>query len=146
MNKKELNKFIIIGVLSLLLGILFGAISGIKEINNTNEKTEMVELEKSTTGLTAEPTSIKSVNGKYFIINKLLYSSTMVENNTSNDLSYITFNIIIYYKNGNVISKNSYTTTPVPSNSITYVTLEPIKVYDGEIEQVVIQMENAVKY
>ena len=70
----------------------------------------------------------------------------MVENNTSNDLSYITFNIIIYYKNGNVISKNSYTTTPVPSNSITYVTLEPIKVYDGEIEQVVIQMENAVKY
>lgn len=145
MNKKELNKFIIIGVLSLLLGILFGAISGIKEINNTNEKTEIVELEKSTTELTEEPASIKSVNGKYFIINKLLYPSTMVENNTSNDLSYITFNLIIYYKNGNVLSKNSYTTTPIPSNSITYVTLEPIKV-SGEIEKVEMQMENAVEY
>ena len=69
----------------------------------------------------------------------------MVENNTSNDLSYITFNLIIYYKNGNVLSKNSYTTTPIPSNSITYVTLEPIKV-SGEIEKVEMQMENAVEY
>ena len=38
MNKKELNLFIIIGVLSLLLGLLFGAMSGIKTVKNTNEK------------------------------------------------------------------------------------------------------------
>ena len=34
MNKKELNKFIIIGVLSLILGSLFGIMSGIKSTNN----------------------------------------------------------------------------------------------------------------
>ena len=69
----------------------------------------------------------------------------MINNNTNNDLSYITFNIIIYYKNGNITSKNSYTTTPIPSNTTTYVTLEPIKV-SGEIEKVEMQMENAVEY
>ena len=139
MNKKELNKFIIIGVLSLILGSLFGIMSGIKSTNNnTNEKSEVLELEKNE--LTEEPVSIKSVNGKYFVIDKLLYPSTMINNNTSNDLSYITFNIIIYYKNGNITSKNSYTTTPIPSNTTTYVTLEPIKV-SGEIEKVEMQME-----
>ena len=145
MNKKELNKFIIIGVLSLLLGLLFGAMSGIKTVKNTNEKSAMIEVEKSTNELTEEPVSIKSVNGKYFIIDKILYPSTMINNNTNNDLSYITFNIIIYYKNGNITSKNSYTTTPIPSNTTTYVTLEPIKVF-GEIEKVEMQMENAVEY
>ena len=143
MNKKELNKFIIIGVLSLILGSLFGIMSGIKSTNNTNEKSEVIELEKSE--LAEEPVSIKSANGKYFVIDKLLYPSTMINNNTSNDLSYITFNIIIYYKNGNITSKNSYTTTPIPSNTTTYVTLEPIKV-SGEIEKVEMQMENAVEY
>ena len=145
MNKKELNKFIIIGVLSLLLGLLFGAMSGIKSTNNTNEKSEVIELEKNE--LTEEPVSIKSVNGKYFVIDKLLYPSTMINNNTNNDLSYITFNIIIYYKNGNITSNNSYTTTPIPSNTTTYVTLEPIKISgSGEIEKVEMQMENAVEY
>ena len=144
MNKKELNKFIIIGVLSLILGSLFGIMSGIKSTNNnTNEKSEVIELEKNE--LPEEPVSIKSVNGKYFVIDKLLYPSTMINNNTSNDLSYITFNIIIYYKNGNITSKNSYTTTPIPSNTTTYITLEPIKV-SGEIEKVEMQMENAVEY
>ena len=140
MNKKELNKFIIIGVLSLILGSLFGIMSGIKTVKNTNEKSAMIEVEKSTNELTEEPVSIKSVNGKYFVIDKLLYPSTMINNNTNNDLSYITFNIIIYYKNGNITSKNSYTTTPIPSNITTYVTLEPIKV-SGEIEKVEMQME-----
>ena len=140
MNKKELNKFIIIGVLSLLLGLLFGAMSGIKTVKNTNEKSVMMEVEKYTNELTEEPISIKSVNGKYFVIDKLLYPSTMINNNTNNDLSYITFNIIIYYKNGNITSKNSYTTTPIPSNTTTYITLEPIKV-SGEIEKVEMQME-----
>ena len=145
MNKKELNKFIIIGVLSLILGSLFGIMSGIKSTNNTNEKSEVLELEKNE--LPEEPVSIKSVNGKYFIIDKILYPSTMINNNTSNDLSYITFNIIIYYKNGNITSKNSYTTTPIPSNTTTYVTLEPIKISgSGEIEKVEMQMENAVEY
>ena len=145
MNKKELNKFIIIGVLSLILGSLFGIMSGIKSTNNTNEKSEVIELEKNE--LTEEPVSIKSVNGKYFIIDKILYPSTMINNNTNNDLSYITFNIIIYYKNGNITSKNSYTTTPIPSNTTTYVTLEPIKISgSGEIEKVEMQMENAVEY
>ena len=145
MNKKELNKFIIIGVLSLLLGLLFGIMSGIKSTNNTNEKSEVIELEKNE--LTEEPVSIKSVNGKYFVIDKLLYPSTMINNNTNNDLSYITFNIIIYYKNGNITSNNSYTTTPIPSNTTTYVTLEPIKISgSGEIEKVEMQMENAVEY
>ena len=145
MNKKELNKFIIIGVLSLILGSLFGIMSGIKSTNNTNEKSEVIELEKNE--LTEEQISIKSVNGKYFVIDKLLYPSTMINNNTSNDLSYITFNIIIYYKNGNITSKNSYTTTPIPSNTTTYVTLEPIKISgSGEIEKVEMQMENAVEY
>lgn len=145
MNKKELNKFIIIGVLSLILGSLFGIMSGIKSTNNTNEKSEVLELEKNE--LTEEPISIKSVNGKYFIIDKILYPSTMINNNTNNDLSYITFNIIIYYKNGNITSKNSYTTTPIPSNTTTYVTLEPIKISgSGEIEKVEMQMENAVEY
>ena len=145
MNKKELNKFIIIGVLSLILGSLFGIMSGIKSTNNTNEKSEVIELEKNE--LPEEPVSIKSVNGKYFVIDKLLYPSTMINNNTSNDLSYITFNIIIYYKNGNITSKNSYTTTPIPSNTTTYVTLEPIKISgSGEIEKVEMQMENAVEY
>ena len=146
MNKKELNKFIIIGVLSLILGSLFGIMSGIKSTNNnTNEKSEVIELEKNE--LPEEPVSIKSVNGKYFIIDKILYPSTMINNNTSNDLSYITFNIIIYYKNGNITSKNSYTTTPIPSNTTTYVTLEPIKISgSGEIEKVEMQMENAVEY
>lgn len=136
MNKKELNKFIIIGVLSLLLGALFGAMSGIRETStNTNEK--------STTELTEEPVSIKSANGKYFIIDRLLYSSTMINNNTESDLSYITFNIIIYYKNGNVISNNSCTTTPIPSNTTTHVALEPIRISgSSEIEKVEIQMEN----
>ena len=146
MNKKELNKFIIIGVLSLILGSLFGRMSGIKSTNNnTNEKSEVLEVEKNE--LTEEPISIKSVNGKYFVIDKLLYPSTMINNNTNNDLSYITFNIIIYYKNGNITSKNSYTTTPIPSNTTTYVTLEPIKISgSGEIEKVEMQMENAVEY
>ena len=145
MNKKELNKFIIIGVLSLILGSLFGIMSGIKSTNNTNEKSEVLELEKNE--LTEEPISIKSVNGKYFVIDKLLYPSTMINNTSANDLSYITFNIIIYYKNGNITSKNSYTTTPIPSNTTTYVTLEPIKISgSGEIEKVEIQMENAVEY
>lgn len=146
MNKKELNKFIIIGVLSLILGSLFGIMSGIKSTNNnTNEKSEVIELEKNE--LPEEPVSIKSVNGKYFVIDKLLYPSTMINNNTNNDLSYITFNIIIYYKNGNITSKNSYTTTPIPSNTTTYVTLEPIKISgSGEIEKVEMQMENAVEY
>ena len=146
MNKKELNKFIIIGVLSLILGSLFGIMFGIKSTNNnTNEKSEVIELEKNE--LTEEPISIKSVNGKYFVIDKLLYPSTMINNNTSNDLSYITFNIIIYYKNGNITSNNSYTTTPIPSNTTTYVTLEPIKISgSGEIEKVEMQMENAVEY
>ena len=146
MNKKELNKFIIIGVLSLILGSLFGIMSGIKSTNNnTNEKSEVIELEKNE--LPEEPVSIKSVNGKYFVIDKLLYPSTMINNNTSNDLSYITFNIIIYYKNGNITSNNSYTTTPIPSNTTTYVTLEPIKISgSGEIEKVEMQMENAVEY
>ena len=145
MNKKELNKFIIIGVLSLILGSLFGIMSGIKSTNNTNEKSEVLELEKNE--LTEEPISIKSVNGKYFIIDKILYPSTMINNNTNNDLSYITFNIIIYYKNGNITSNNSYTTTPIPSNTTTYVTLEPIKISgSGEIEKVEMQMENAVEY
>lgn len=63
-----------------------------------------------------------------------------INNNSVNDLSYITFNIIIYYKNGNITSNNSYTTTPIPSNSTTYTTLKPIKVSD-EIEKVEIQME-----
>ena len=146
MNKKELNKFIIIGVLSLILGSLFGIMSGIKSTNNnTNEKSEVIELEKNE--LTKEPISIKSVNGKYFVIDKLLYPSTMINNNTNNDLSYITFNIIIYYKNGNITSNNSYTTTPIPSNTTTYVTLEPIKISgSGEIEKVEMQMENAVEY
>ena len=147
MNKKELNKFIIIGVLSLILGSLFGIMSGIKSTNNnnTNENSEVLELEKNE--LTEEPISIKSVNGKYFVIDKLLYPSTMINNNTNNDLSYITFNIIIYYKNGNITSKNSYTTTPIPSNTTTYVTLEPIKISgSGEIEKVEMQMENAVEY
>lgn len=145
MNKKELNKFIIIGVLSLILGSLFGIMSGIKSTNNTNEKSEVIELEKNE--LTEEPVSIKSVNGKYFVIDKLLYPSTMINNNTNNDLSYITFNIIIYYKNGNITSNNSYTTTPIPSNTTTYVTLEPIKISgSGEIEKVEMQMENAVEY
>ena len=143
MNKKELNKFIIIGVLSLILGSLFGIMSGIKSTNNTHEKYDVIELEKNE--LPEEPVSIKSVNGKYFIIDKILYPSTMINNNTNNDLSYITFNIIIYYKNGNITSKNSYTTTPIPSNTTTYVTLEPIKV-SGEIEKVEMQMENAVEY
>lgn len=147
MNKKELNLFIIIGVLSLLLGLLFGAMSSIKTVKNTNEKSAMIEVEKSTNELTEEPVSIKSVNGKYFVIDKLLYPSTMINNNTSNDLSYITFNIIIYYKNGNITSKNSYTTTPIPSNTTTYVILEPIKISgSGEIEKVEMQMENAVEY
>ena len=147
MNKKELNLFIIIGVLSLLLGLLFGAMSGIKTVKNANEKSAMIEVEKSTNELTEEPVSIKSVNGKYFVIDKLLYPSTMINNNTSNDLSYITFNIIIYYKNGNITSNNSYTTTPIPSNTTTYVTLEPIKISgSGEIEKVEMQMENAVEY
>ena len=147
MNKKELNKFIIIGVLSLILGSLFGAMSGIKTVKNTNEKSAMIEVEKSTNELTEEPVSIKSVNGKYFVIDKLLYPSTMINNNTNNDLSYITFNIIIYYKNGNITSNNSYTTTPIPSNTTTYVTLEPIKISgSGEIEQVEMQMENVVEY
>ena len=147
MNKKELNKFIIIGVLSLILGSLFGIMSGIKSTNNTNEKSAMIEVEKSTNELTEEPVSIKSVNGKYFVIDKLLYPSTMINNNTNNDLSYITFNIIIYYKNGNITSNNSYTTTPIPSNTTTYVTLEPIKISgSGEIEKVEMQMENAVEY
>ena len=145
MNKKELNKFIIIGVLSLILGSLFGIMSGIKSTNNTNEKSEVIELEKNE--LTEEPVSIKSVNGKYFVIDKLLYPSTMINNNTNNDLSYITFNIIIYYKNGNITSNTSYTTTPIPSNTTTYVTLEPIKISgSGEIEKVEMQMENAVEY
>ena len=145
MNKKELNKFIIIGVLSLILGSLFGIMSGIKSTNNTNEKSEVIELEKNE--LPEEPVSIKSVNGKYFIIDKILYPSTMINNNTNNDLSYITFNIIIYYKNGNITSKNSYTTTPIPSNTTTYATLEPIKISgSGEIEKVEMQMENAVEY
>ena len=145
MNKKELNKFIIIGVLSLILGSLFGIMSGIKSTNNTNEKSEVMELEKNE--LPEEPVSIKSVNGKYFIIDKILYPSTMINNNTNNDLSYITFNIIIYYKNGNITSNNSYTTTPIPSNTTTYVTLEPIKISgSGEIEKVEMQMENAVEY
>ena len=146
MNKKELNKFIIIGVLSLILGSLFGIMSGIKSTNNnTNEKSEVIELEKNE--LPEEPVSIKSVNGKYFIIDKILYPSTMINNNTNNDLSYITFNIIIYYKNGNITSNNSYTTTPIPSNTTTYVTLEPIKISgSGEIEKVEMQMENAVEY
>ena len=145
MNKKELNKFIIIGVLSLILGSLFGIMSGIKSTNNTNEKSEVIELEKNE--LPEEPVSIKSVNGKYFVIDKLLYPSTMINNNTNNDLSYITFNIIIYYKNGNITSNNSYTTTPIPSNTTTYVTLEPIKISgSGEIEKVEMQMENAVEY
>ena len=146
MNKKEVNKFIIIGVLSLILGSLFGIMSGIKSTNNnTNEKSEVIELEKNE--LPEEPVSIKSVNGKYFVIDKLLYPSTMINNNTNNDLSYITFNIIIYYKNGNITSKNSYTTTPIPSNTTTYVTLEPIKISgSGEIEKVEMQMENAVEY
>ena len=146
MNKKELNKFIIIGVLSLILGSLFGIMSGIKSTNNnTNEKSEVIELEKNE--LIEEPISIKSVNGKYFIIDKILYPSTMINNNTNNDLSYITFNIIIYYKNGNITSKNSYTTTPIPSNTTTYVTLEPVKISgSGEIEKVEMQMENAVEY
>lgn len=144
MNKKELNKFIIIGVLSLILGSLFGIMSGIKS-NNTNEKSEVIELEKNE--LTEEPVSIKSVNGKYFVIDKLLYPSTMINNTSANDLSYITFNIIIYYKNGNITSKNSYTTTPIPSNTTTYVTLEPIKISgSGEIEKVEMQMENVVEY
>ena len=147
MNKKELNLFIIIGVLSLLLGLLFGAMSGIITVKNTNEKSAMIEVEKSTNELTEEPVSIKSVNGKYFVIDKLLYPSTMINNNTNNDLSYITFNIIIYYKNGNITSNNSYTTTPIPSNTTTYVTLEPIKISgSGEIEKVEMQMENAVEY
>ena len=147
MNKKELNKFIIIGVLSLILGSLFGIMSGIKTVKNTNEKSAMIEVEKSTNELTEEPVSIKSVNGKYFVIDKLLYPSTMINNNTNNDLSYITFNIIIYYKNGNITSNNSYTTTPIPSNTTTYVTLEPIKISgSGEIEKVEMQMENAVEY
>ena len=47
MNKKELNKFIIIGVLSLILGSLFGIMSGIKSTNNTNEKSEVIVLEKN---------------------------------------------------------------------------------------------------
>ena len=145
MNKKELNKFIIIGVLSLILGSLFGIMSGIKSTNNTNEKSEVIELEKNE--LTEEPISIKSVNGKYFVIDKILYPSTMINNNSTNDLSYITFNIIIYYKNGNITSNNSYTTTPIPSNTTTYVTLEPIKISgSGEIEKVEMQMENAVEY
>ena len=146
MNKKELNKFIIIGVLSLILGSLFGIMSGIKSTNNnTNEKSEVIELEKNE--LTEEPISIKSVNGKYFVIDKILYPSTMINNTSANDLSYITFNIIIYYKNGNITSKNSYTTTPIPSNTTTYVTLEPIKISgSGEIEKVEMQMENAVEY
>ena len=146
MNKKELNKFIIIGVLSLILGSLFGIMSGIKSTNNnTNEKSEVIELEKNE--LPEEPVSIKSVNGKYFVIDKLLYPSTMINNNTNNDLSYITFNIIIYYKNGNITSNTSYTTTPIPSNTTTYVTLEPIKISgSGEIEKVEMQMENAVEY
>ena len=146
MNKKELNKFIIIGVLSLILGSLFGIMSGIKSTNNNaNEKSEVIELEKNE--LPEEPVSIKSVNGKYFIIDKILYPSTMINNNTNNDLSYITFNIIIYYKNGNITSNNSYTTTPIPSNTTTYVTLEPIKISgSGEIEKVEMQMENAVEY
>lgn len=145
MNKKELNKFIIIGVLSLILGSLFGIMSGIKSTNNTNEKSEVLELEKNE--LAEEPISIKSVNGKYFVIDKILYPSTMINNNTNNDLSYISFNIIIYYKNGNITSKNSYTTTPIPSNTTTYVTLEPIKISgSGEIEKVEMQMENAVEY
>ena len=47
MNKKELNKFIIIGVLSLILGSLFGIMSGIKSTNNnTNEKSEVIELDQ----------------------------------------------------------------------------------------------------
>lgn len=144
MNKKELNKFIIIGVLSLLLGVLFGAMSGIRETStNTNEKAIMKELEKSTTELTEEPVSIKSANGKYFIIDRLLYPSTMINNNTDSDLSYITFNVIIYYKNGNVISNNSCTTTPIPSNTTTYVALEPIRISgSSEIEKVEMQMEN----
>ena len=71
----------------------------------------------------------------------------MINNNSTNDLSYITFNIIIYYKNGNITSNNSYTTTPIPSNTTTYVTLEPIKISgSGEIEKVEMQMENAVEY
>ena len=141
MNKKELNKFIIIGVLSLILGSLFGVMSGIKDVNKTNEKSVMTELEKYE--LTKEPVSIKSANGKYFIIDRLLYPSTMINNNTDSDLSYITFNIIIYYKNGNVISNNSCTTTPIPSNTTTYVILEPIRISgSSEIEKVEIQMEN----
>lgn len=141
MNKKELNKFIIIGVLSLILGSLFGVMSGIKDVNKTNEKSVMTELEKYE--LTEEPVSIKSANGKYFVIDRLLYPSTMINNNTDSDLSYITFNIIIYYKNGNVISNNSCTTTPIPSNTTTHVALEPIRISgSSEIEKVEIQMEN----
>lgn len=151
MNKKELNKFIIIGFLSLILGSLFGVMSGIKSTNNTNEKYVMIEnyvmMELEKNELIEEPISIKSINGKYFVLDKLLYPSTMINNNTSNDLSYITFNIIIYYKNGNIISKNSYTTTPIPSNSTTYVTLEPIKISgSSEIEKVEMHMENVVEY
>lgn len=141
MNKKELNKFIIIGVLSLILGSLFGVMSGIKDVNKTNEKSVMTELEKYE--LTEEPVSIKSANGKYFVIDRLLYPSTMINNNTDSDLSYITFNIIIYYKNGNVISNNSCTTTPIPSNTTTHVALEPIRISgSSEIEKVEMQMEN----
>lgn len=141
MNKKELNKFIIVGVLSLILGSLFGVMSGIKDVNKTNEKSVMTELEKYE--LTEEPVSIKSANGKYFVIDRLLYPSTMINNNTDSDLSYITFNIIIYYKNGNVISNNSCTTTPIPSNTTTHVALEPIRISgSSEIEKVEIQMEN----
>ncbi len=141
MNKKELNKFIIIGVLSLILGSLFGVMSGIKDVNKTNEKSVMTELEKYE--LTEEPVSIKSANGKYFVIDRLLYPSTMINNNTDSDLSYITFNVIIYYKNGNVISNNSCTTTPIPSNTTTHVALEPIRISgSSEIEKVEMQMEN----
>lgn len=141
MNKKELNKFIIIGVLSLILGSLFGVMSGIKDVNKTNEKSVMTELEKYE--LTEEPVSIKSANGKYFVIDRLLYPSTMINNNTDSDLSYITFNVIIYYKNGNVISNNSCTITPIPSNTTTHVALEPIRISgSSEIEKVEMQMEN----
>ena len=148
MNKKELITFIIIGFLSLILGSLFGLMSGIKSTNNTNEKSEVIKSEviKSEVielkKIELPEESIKCVSGSYFIIDETLYPSAIIENTTNDDLSYITFNVIIYYKNGNVISNNSYTRTPIPYNSTTYASIEQIKISDEEIEKVEIQMEN----
>ena len=139
MNKKELNKFTINGVLSLIRGSLFRIMSGIKSTNNnTNEKSEVIELEK----IELPEESIKCVRGSYFIIDETLYPSAIIENTTNDDLSYITFNVIIYYKNGSVISNNSHTTIPIPNNSTTYTPIEKIKISGEEIKKVEIRMEN----